>query len=198
MFFFSFVLLLFFVLIVVTTPYLGFFRVLRQLVAPYFVTAFGLHKSRPLRAVLAPFLFFFMLVFLVGGFLPYGTPFFTSFRFTSGVRFVFWFRAFLFMTRTTRFTLLLVARGAGFWMTFFLLPIELVREFIKPVSLTVRLYANVLFGHFLIEAVYHFVLVNAGFVFTPVAGLVFVVFELAVFVVQRYIFTFLVVMYLSE
>ena len=76
--------------------------------------------------------------------------------------------------------------------------IELVRNFIRPITLSVRLAANIVAGHLLIS------LVNGGsitVITTPiiiVSGVVLIVLEVSVAFIQGYVFSTLSVMYFSE
>merc|ERR1712087_823093 len=76
--------------------------------------------------------------------------------------------------------------------------IELVRNFIRPITLSVRLAANIVAGHLLIS------LVNGGnitVITTPiiiVSGVILIVLEVSVAFIQGYVFSTLSVMYFSE
>jgi F-type H+-transporting ATPase subunit a len=76
--------------------------------------------------------------------------------------------------------------------------IELVRNFIRPITLSVRLAANIVAGHLLIR------LVNGGSLSLttgPVivlSGVVLIVLEVSVAFIQGYVFSTLRVIYFSE
>jgi len=76
--------------------------------------------------------------------------------------------------------------------------IELVRNFIRPITLSVRLAANMVAGHLLIR------LINGGdlsfhrVVFIVVGGLILFFLEISVAFIQGYVFRTLRVMYISE
>jgi len=184
-------------LLVFTLVIRFFIGILWGFISPYVVRSFGLRRHSSLGALLAPFLFILVLTLLIRGFLPYSFSLLTSVEFVFALRFRFWFIAFLYLISSDRLALLFVKRGEGFFITLFMLAIEIMREFIKPVSLCVRLYANIMFGHYLIETVLTFLLYRVSPLFRWVV-LPFIVFELIVFVIQSYIFTYLVVMYFGE
>jgi F0F1-type ATP synthase membrane subunit a len=76
------------------------------------------------------------------------------------------------------------------------LPIELAREFSRPFSLTIRLRVNILVGHFLRKGVYILI-----FYFGLKTSLIFVLavfLEMFVFLVQRFVFSILLLIYLNE
>lgn len=76
--------------------------------------------------------------------------------------------------------------------------IELVRNFIRPITLSVRLAANMVAGHLLIR------LINGGnlsvhrAIFIVAGGLVLFFLEIAVAFIQGYVFRTLRVIYISE
>jgi len=76
--------------------------------------------------------------------------------------------------------------------------IELVRNFIRPITLSVRLAANMVAGHLLIR------LINGGnlsvyrVIFMVVGGLILFFLEIAVAFIQGYVFRTLRVIYTSE
>lgn len=76
--------------------------------------------------------------------------------------------------------------------------IELVSNFIRPITLSVRLAANIVAGHLLIR------LVNGGkltIITTPIiliSGIVLIVLEVSVAFIQGYVFSTLSVIYFSE
>ena len=82
----------------------------------------------------------------------------------------------------------------------FLCLIELVRNLVRPLTLSVRLTANLSTGHILI-ALSGIRFVNGGLLvgfFVLVVGLFYFLFELGVCFVQGYIFTLLPTLYVDE
>jgi ATP synthase subunit 6 len=87
-----------------------------------------------------------------------------------------------------------------------LVPIEIVSYMFKPISLGVRLFANMMAGHTLLKVIGGFswaMLNSEGFIYylhiLPLAVLVFLVgLELGVALIQSYVFAILTCIYLSD
>jgi len=101
---------------------------------------------------------------------------------------------------------LLLPGGTSGVLCFILVPIELISIVFKPVSLAVRLFANIMSGHILLKVI-------AGFVFTLTnfTGALFVLsffplfllfplilLEMVVAMIQTYVFCILITIYLGE
>lgn len=81
--------------------------------------------------------------------------------------------------------------GAPWYMSFIMVPIEILGLFIKPIALTIRLFANMMAGHLVLLALIGLIFI-LGFVIAPVsiAFSIFMYFlELLVAFLQAYIFT---------
>ncbi len=109
-----------------------------------------------------------------------------------------------------------IHNGAGFLRLFvpsgvpvallpFIVPIEIISFLSRPVSLSVRLFANMLAGHITLKVMGGFVvsLLGAGFfaILAPlpfVMAIVLTAFELLVAVLQAYVFAILTCVYLND
>jgi len=97
--------------------------------------------------------------------------------------------------------------GVPLGIKFLLVPIEIISMFIKPVALTIRLFANILAGHIVILCVVSMIFIFgalgkvAGIGFIPVS-LAFSVFmfvlELLVAAIQAFIFTNLTAVFIGQ
>lgn len=104
------------------------------------------------------------------------------------------------------FLKLFVPSGVTIWLLPFIVAIEVISFLIRPVTLSVRLFANMLAGHITLKVMAGFVaaLLGAGFATWIVAPLPFLAnvvllgFELFVAVLQAYIFTILSCVYLND
>jgi F-type H+-transporting ATPase subunit a len=104
------------------------------------------------------------------------------------------------------FLQLFVPSGVTIWLLPFIVVIEVISFLIRPVTLSVRLFANMLAGHITLKVMAGFIvaLLGAGVAVKFIALLPFVAnvvllgFELFVAVLQAYIFTILSCVYLND
>ena len=99
-----------------------------------------------------------------------------------------------------RFFTYFVPQGAPVWLIPIMIPIEILSYFIRPMSLSVRLFANMVAGHVMLAVVGGFVFalgIWAGWI--PLA-FVTVLFglELLIACLQAYVFTILTCIYLND
>lgn len=89
--------------------------------------------------------------------------------------------------------------GVPWWMAPLIFLIELFSFLIRPITLSVRLFANMVAGHVLLKVIAGFI-ISLGFLgILPFAfSILMTGFELFVAVLQAYIFAILVCAYLSE
>ena len=151
-----------------------------------------------------PFVFTLFIFVLFGNFLgmlPY------SFTFTSHLAVTFTLAAFIFIAVTLiavfkhgmKFFSFFLPHGVPIAMAPLLIPIEIISYLSRPVSLSVRLFANMMAGHTLLKVVAGFVVPLGIFGVVPVAGLVAVTaLELLISFLQAYIFTILTCIYISD
>ena len=103
-----------------------------------------------------------------------------------------------FLKALRRFLSHLVPSGTPGALIPLIVLIELVRNFIRPITLSVRLAANIVAGHLLIR------LVNSGglnisiLLFIIIGGITLFFLEVAVAFIQGYVFSTLRIIYLSE
>jgi len=146
-------------------------------------------------------LFLFVLFGNLMGMIPY------SYTFTSQIIVTFAMAAVIFVGVTI---LGLVRHGFHFFSLFFpsgtpialapiLIPIEVISYFVRPVSLSVRLFANMMAGHTMMKVFAGFALVMGVLGVAPVLLLIALTgFEIMVAVLQAYVFTLLTCMYLND
>jgi F-type H+-transporting ATPase subunit a len=161
---------------------------------------------------------FFPLVFTLFAFILLGNliglfPYF--FAFTSHIAvtltlalFVFIFSTGVgFYTHGFRFLLFFVPKGVPVWLLPLLVPIEIISYLARPVSLSVRLFANMTAGHVMWEVFAGFMLLlTAGLgIFGVIASIIplglnvaLVALELLVACLQAYVFAILTCLYLHD
>jgi len=101
---------------------------------------------------------------------------------------------------------LFLPKGTSLALAFILVPIEIVSYIFKPLSLSVRLFANMMAGHILLKVIggFGWTMMTAGGIFflshfIPLCIIV-VLFglELGVGIIQTYVFTLLTCIYLND
>jgi len=151
-----------------------------------------------------PFIFSLFLFILFGnllGMIPIG------FTFTSHLVVTFFMAIVIFIAVTiigfvrhgAGFLRLFFPHGAPLWTAVILIPIELISYLSRPVSLSLRLFANMMAGHLLMKVFAGFTLLMGLAGVIPLAALVGITaYEFLVAVLQAYIFTILTCVYLND
>lgn len=149
----------------------------------------------PMSYLFSCFIFVFLLVCCFFGYFSYSYCVLGVIEFTFFFSIVSWFATFLTIISSQKFSVYMKKSGDGFFKTFFLLLVELVSEFSRPVALRVRLYANIMVGHIITISLYLVLESRYYFSFFMVFA---IVLECFVFVLQSYIFSRLVYLYINE
>jgi F-type H+-transporting ATPase subunit a len=151
-----------------------------------------------------PFVFTLFMFVLFGnliGMVPY------SFTYTSHIIVTFALAAFIFLGVTL---IALVRHGWHFFSYFapkgmplalqiILVPIEIISYVIRPMTLSIRLFANMMAGHTMLVIFAGFVVALGIFGVFPLAlNIFFILLELLVAVLQAYVFTILTCIYLHD
>ena len=151
-------------------------------------------------------LFFFIWMNNLLGLLPFGFNFTGNIAVTVCLAAIF-FIVMLFNANKHFWGHLLNPPGVPLGIKFLLVPIEIISLFVKPVALTIRLFANILAGHIVILSVVFMIFIFAnmsagagwGFSIVSVAFAIFMFFlELLVGAIQAFIFTNLVAVFLGQ
>jgi len=151
-----------------------------------------------------PFIFTIFMFVLFGnlfGMIPY------SFTFTSHIVVTFTMALFVFLGVTViaiakhkmRFFSFFMPPGVPMYMAPLLIPIEIISYLSRPISLSVRLFANMLAGHTLMKVFAGFIVALGVF---GVAPWLFVValtgLEIVIAFLQAFVFTILTCLYLND
>jgi F-type H+-transporting ATPase subunit a len=154
-------------------------------------------------------LFFFVLLGNLLGLLPY------AFTYTSHIAVTFALAAMVivlvtgvavFTHGTTFFTQYFFPKGAPIVLAPLIVPVEVISYLSRPVSLSIRLFANMVAGHVMFEVFATFIvlLAGAGALGTVIAvgplalNVLLVGFELLVAFLQAYVFAILTCIYLHD
>jgi len=151
-----------------------------------------------------PFLFTLFMFILFGnllGMIPY------SFTFTSHIVVTFSLAAIVFLGVTIigiarhgfHFLTLFVPHGVPKALLILLVPIELLSYCIRPFTLSIRLFANMVAGHTMLTIFAGFTGALGFFFFAPIVmDAALVLLEFLVAVLQAYVFTILSCLYLKD
>nr|ACY09439.1 ATP synthase F0 subunit 6 [Diachasmimorpha longicaudata] len=146
-------------------------------------------------------LFFFILINNFMGLFPY--------IFTSSSHLIYsvifslsmWFGFMLFgWVKNTNFMLIhLVPQGTPFLLMFFMVLIELLSGIIRPLTLSVRLAANMIAGHLLLVLLSSFVPSSfMMYLMVLFIQMLLLLLEIGVSIIQSYVFVILMILYLKE
>jgi len=153
-------------------------------------------------------IFFFIVCLNTIGLVPY------AFTLTSHLIVTFALSLFLFIginiicvrIHGLEFFSLFLPQGTSFFLALLLVPIELISYVFKPISLSIRLFANMMAGHTLLKVI-------AGFAWTLMksTGILFLIhffplliliplfgLELGVALIQSFVFSILICIYLND
>ena len=151
-----------------------------------------------------PFIFTLFMFILVGnlvGMIPF------AYTFTSQIIVTFVMAATIFVGVTIiglirhglHFFSLFVPSGTPLILAPLLIPIEIISYFVRPVSLSVRLFANMMAGHTMMKVFGGFTVLLGVLGVAPIILLVALTgFEIMVAVLQAYVFTVLTCLYLND
>ena len=153
-------------------------------------------------------LFFFILFGNLLGLLPF------AFTYTSHIAVTFALALLVFVMITVvaislhglKFFTYFFPAGAPWWLAWLIIPVEIISYISRPISLSVRLFANMVAGHVMLDVFATFIVLMAGAgtlgVIAAVAPLalnvVLIGFELLVAFLQAYVFAILTCIYLHD
>jgi F-type H+-transporting ATPase subunit a len=151
-----------------------------------------------------PFVFCLFMFILVGnllGMIPY------SFTYTSHIIVTFGLAATVFLFATLvgfmrhglNYFSLFFPEGAPVYMAPLIVPIEILSYLSRPVSLSIRLFANMMAGHTMLKVFAGFTIALGFFGIGPLfINVLLTAFEILVAVLQAYVFTILTCIYLHD
>ncbi len=146
-------------------------------------------------------LFTFLLFGNMLGMLPY------SFTFTSHIIVTFVLAMFIFLLVTLlgvfihgfKFFGLFIPKGVPMLMLPLMIPIEIISYLSRPISLSVRLFANMMAGHTMLKIFAGFIVPLGIFGIAPLmVDVALTALEVLIAFLQAYVFTILTCLYLNE
>ncbi|QQS11265.1 MAG: F0F1 ATP synthase subunit A [Rhodospirillales bacterium] len=152
-----------------------------------------------------PFVFALFMFILTGnllGMVPYSFTFTSHIIVTFGLAFVVFLGVTIlgFVKHGVHFLSFFVPKGVPAVMLLLMVPIEILSYLTRPVSLAIRLFANMMAGHTMLKVFAGFV-ISLGVLggWAPLAlNVVLTGFEILVCFLQAYVFTVLTCIYLND
>lgn len=158
------------------------------------------------------FLFIFIFIFNIIGLLPYGFTVTSNLSVALGLGFMTWFGILLIGFREwgIKYFALYCPHGAATILLLILPPIEFISTTFRVFSLSLRLFANIVAGHILLDCIIFFTykLIYMSFIgcYISIIGAtiglmlitILLIFEACVALLQAYIFIILSCIYLRE
>ena len=159
-----------------------------------------------------PLIFTLFIVVLLGnmlGMLPYSFTYTSHIIVTAALAFMIFFVVVLIgiAKHGFHFFSLFLPPGVPMWLTPLIIPIEIMSFMIRPVTLSVRLFANMIAGHIMLKVFAGFcvAMVGAlgatgllGAVFPMLFNTILIGFELLIAFLQAYVFAILSCIYLKD
>nr|YP_010983066.1 ATP synthase F0 subunit 6 [Rhipicephalus pumilio]WOH23050.1 ATP synthase F0 subunit 6 [Rhipicephalus pumilio] len=146
-------------------------------------------------------IFIFILLSNVLGLFPYVFTSSSHLIFTMFFAFPFWL-TFILFSLVNKFNMMmahLVPMGAPMALSFFMVIIETVSNVIRPITLSVRLTANMISGHLLIHLLSSISMYsNLLFILSIPFMTVLLILETAVAFIQGFVFVILISLYINE
>lgn len=161
------------------------------------IGVFSYRRSLPLRSFISVFTFLVLLTCCFGGYFCYSFCPCGIVEFTFVYAILAWIRAFLTFISREKFSIYMSKSGDKFLKTLSILAVELVREFSRPIALTVRLTVNIIVGHLISIILYQALELRLGdfYIWLTIFA---IIIECFVFFIQSYIFSRLIFLYLRE
>ena len=158
-----------------------------------------------------PFVFTLFIFVLMGnllGLFPKSFTYTSHLAVTGALALTVFFAVIIFgfINHGFKFLSLFVPAGVPWWVLPLIIPIELISFFVRPLTLSVRLFANMMAGHIMLKIIAGFAVAAAGLGGVGVAvgfapafvGMLMILFELLVAFIQAYVFAILSCVYLKD
>jgi F-type H+-transporting ATPase subunit a len=146
-------------------------------------------------------LFYFILVGNMLGMLPYGFTFTSHLAVTLGLALVVFIGTTIvgFIKHGAKFLHFFLPHGTPIYLAPLLIPLEVMSYCFRPISLSLRLFANMTAGHTLLKVFAGFAVSLGLFGFIPMLAVIGVTaLEFLIAFLQAYVYTVLACIYLND
>lgn len=159
-----------------------------------------------LRSLKKKFLFFLIIIFTMiiynnfFGLFPYIFTPSSHLIFTIFYSFPIWLSLMSFglLNKFSIIIIHLVPLGSPLILSFFIVLIETVRNLIRPITLSIRLTANIIRGHLLLHLLSSIIIEWHSFVLISFIIFLLLILETAVALIQSFVFITLISLYINE
>nr|QLF99621.1 ATP synthase F0 subunit 6 [Amblyomma ovale] len=150
--------------------------------------------------VLFTSIFCIILIANIFGLFPYIFTPSSHLVFTMFYSFPFWISLIIFslINKFNKIMSHLVPMGSPIFLSFFMVFIESISNLIRPITLSVRLTANMISGHLLIHLLSSMMLELHFFIFMLIVMIMLLILETAVAFIQSFVFMTLISLYMNE
>ena len=158
-----------------------------------------------------PFVFTLFIFVLMGnllGLIPYSFTYTSHLAVTGGLALMIFVMVIGFglFNHGLKFFSLFAPSGVPWFIYPVLVPIEIISFFVRPLTLSVRLFANMMAGHIMLKVVAGFAIGAAGMgagyallgIFPAIINMLLMAFEFLVAFIQAYVFAILTCVYLKD
>lgn len=158
-----------------------------------------------------PLVFTLFMVVLMGnvlGMIPYSFTYTSHLVVTMALALLIFFAVLIIgiIRHGTKFFGLFVPPGVPVWLFPLIIPIELISFLVRPVTLSVRLFANMMAGHLMLKVFAGFSVAMIGLGIGGVVGslvpmtfnIILIAFEFLIALLHAYVFTVLSCIYLKD
>uniref|UniRef100_A0AAT9FF54 ATP synthase subunit a n=1 Tax=Haemaphysalis megaspinosa TaxID=1155002 RepID=A0AAT9FF54_9ACAR len=146
-------------------------------------------------------IFIFILFSNILGLFPYVFTASSHLIFTMYLAFPIWLSMIIFslLNKFNKFMSHLVPIGSPIFLSAFMVLIETVSNLIRPITLSVRLMANMISGHLLIHLLSSLSLISHFMMFISLPIMILLmILETAVAIIQSFVFITLISLYINE
>lgn len=153
-------------------------------------------------------LFLFILMGNLLGLVPYSFTYTSHLAVTGFMALFVFFMVIIFglVRHGFKFFTLFLPAGVPWWLTPPIIVIEIISFFVKPITLSVRLFANMMAGHLILKVVAGFAIAATGVgtygfligIFPALINVLLIAFEFLVAGIQAYVFAILACVYLKD
>ncbi|YP_009122930.1 ATP synthase F0 subunit 6 (mitochondrion) [Dermacentor silvarum] len=157
------------------------------------------HKTK--NSLIVTSIFLFILMNNILGLFPYIFTASSHMIFTMFFAFPLWISMiiYLVLNKTNMMMSPLVPWGSPIFLSFFMVFIETVSNLIRPITLSVRLMANMISGHLLIHLLSSISLLGETFLIMSIPlMMILILLETAVAFIQSFVFAILISLYINE